>query len=128
MTGIEQRRDGKVRLLLLLNQSRRQHYSVAVIVQLDGEDQYVPRPMRTLAGQVRRAAKSAAINVGFARIGHGANDLAPLFPELREVIEQVLAGEPRALMTDGGGKVVVDELPGSVAVQNLKHDVVAHRH
>src|SRR5271166_3263669 len=113
---------------LLLDQPCREHSPVTVIVQLDGEDKDVPVPVRTLGREMRWAARAAAINVGFARVNHGAEDLAPLLAELGKVLKQVLAHKPRAFVSVHGGEVVVDILPVAIAIENLQHNIVSHRH
>src|ERR1019366_2043142 len=70
----------------LFDQACREHGSIAVVMQLDGEDQNVPTPMRTLNRQMRGPLKSAPVNVGFAGIGNGAHDVAPFVSHLRKLL------------------------------------------
>src|SRR5208337_3762046 len=105
--------------LLFLDQASGEHDAIAVIVQLDGEDQQVPVPVRALDGQVRFATKAATINVGFARVGHGAQQFTPVVAELGELLKKILADKPRALVPVHGGEVIVDVLPDAVTIQDL---------
>src|ERR1019366_4351019 len=78
----------------LFDQPCREHGSVAVVMQLDGEDQYVPVPVRALSRQMRGPLKSAPVNVGFTGIGYSAHDVAPFVSHLRKLLEQVPADKP----------------------------------
>src|ERR1035437_2502239 len=112
----------------LFDQACREHDSVAVVMQLDGEDKYVPVPVWALNRQMRGPLKSAPVNVGFTGIGYGAHDVAPFVSHLRKLLEQVLADKPSSLVSIHCSKVVVHVLPGSFAIEDLQDNVVAHCH
>jgi len=66
---------GIVRLFAVLfffDDACREDRSVAVVVELNGQDQHVPHPVGTLGGKVGRAAEAATVDVGLARIGNRA--------------------------------------------------------
>src|ERR1039457_5804118 len=76
---------------LLFDQPRREHDSIAVVMQLDGQDKDVPVPVRALSRQMRGPLKSAPVNVSFAGVGYGAHDVAPFVTHLLKLLEQVPA-------------------------------------
>src|ERR1039458_1846068 len=82
----------------LFDQACGEHDSVAVVMQLDGEDKDVPAPVRALDRQMRGPLKSAPVNVSFAGIGDGTHDVAPFVSQLRKLIEQVPADKPSSLV------------------------------
>ena len=85
-----------VRLALFpLQQPRAEHDAVAAVVQLEREDQNVPIPSRALGRQVGDAALSTAVNIGFAGIGHGADDFAELVAQLGILLEEVFSPETK---------------------------------
>src|ERR1039458_5886517 len=84
----------------LFDQACGEHDSVAIVMQLDGEDKYVPVPVRALNRQMRGPLKSAPVNVGFAGIGDGAHDVAPFVTHLRKLLEQVPADKPSSLRSE----------------------------
>src|SRR6185437_8710473 len=83
-------------VLFLLNYTRCQHCAIAVVMQLEREDQDVPVPAAFFLGQVRQATE-AAVDVGLTRIGHGADNVFPLGAEFGKFLKTVFAGKPRAL-------------------------------
>src|SRR5437868_3682630 len=83
--------------LLLLDDPRAQHYARAVVVQLEREDEDIPYPPRILLWQMRQSAE-LAVNVGLARLGYGADDLAPFAIHFAELFEEVAPGEPYPLL------------------------------
>src|ERR1039458_8151018 len=103
----------------LFDQARCEHDPIAVVMQLDGEDQNVPTPMRALNREMRGLLKSAPVNVGFAGVGYGAHDVAPFVSHLRELLEQVPAGKPSSLVSIHRREVVVHILPGPFAIEDL---------
>ena len=76
--------DRSERNLFLLDQASGEHHTIAVIVQLDREDQHIPCPMRTLDRQVRGSTKTASINVSLACIRYGADDRGGTLGSQRE--------------------------------------------
>src|SRR5262249_8619612 len=71
-----------------------QHNAVAVVVQLQREDQDIPVPTLFLRGQMGQAVE-AAVHVSLARVGHGADDVFPFAAQFRKFLKTVLAHEPR---------------------------------
>src|SRR6476646_2318558 len=88
--------NGFISLLFLLDHARGQHSAIAIVMQLEREDQDVPVPAAFLLGQVRQAAE-AAVHISFTRVGHGADNVFPLGAKLGKFFKTVLAGEPCAL-------------------------------
>src|SRR6476646_4087996 len=68
-------------VLFLLDHARCQHSAVAIVMQLEREDQDVPVPAGFLLWQVRQAAE-AAVHISFTRVGHGADNVFPLGAKL----------------------------------------------
>src|SRR5664280_1350381 len=97
-------------------------------MQLDGEDKYIPVPVRALGRQMRGPLKSAPINVGLACIGYGAHDLAPFFSQLRKLLEEILADKPSSFVAIHSSEVVVHVLPSSFPIEDLQDNVVSHGH
>src|ERR1017187_1969353 len=117
-----------LRDLLLLYQACREHHSIAVVMQLDGENKYVPVPVRALDRQMRGPLKSAPVNIGLACIGYSAHDLAPFFSQLRKLLEEVLADKPSPFVAIHSSEVVVHVLPSSFPIEDLQDNVVSHGH
>ena len=103
--------------LLTFEQSCAEHDTVAAIVQFERKYQNVPAPSRGRGGQVRDASLSAAVDIGFAGIGYGANDFAEFVFQFRILLKKILSRKPIAFALAERGKIVVDVLP--VAVRSI---------
>src|SRR5580765_4261543 len=114
-------------LLFLFNDPGGQHRAVAIVMQLQREDQDVPVPAALFLGQVRQAAE-AAVHVGFPRIRYGADDLFPLVAKFGKLFKAVLAGKEGAFLFIEPGEEFIHVLPDSITVKNFKDNVVPHGH
>ena len=85
-----------LRFSFLFDDAGGENHAVAVVMQLQREDQYVPVPAVSLGGQVGQSAE-AAVYISLASIGHGADDVPPFSAQFREFLKQFFAGEPGAL-------------------------------
>src|SRR5439155_12127873 len=110
-----------------LDDSGRENHAVAVVVQLEREDQDVPVPAVSLGRQVGQAAE-AAIDGSFAGIGYSPNYVPPFAAQLRKLFKQVFTGEPVALLLVEPGKVLIYIKPVAIAIQDLHNYVFAHGH
>src|SRR5258708_39385411 len=88
---------GFILFLFLVDDPGRQHYAVAVVVQLQREDQYIPVPAVGLGGQMGQYAE-AAVDGGLPGVSPGADDLAPLRPHFAERLKQLFSARPSSFL------------------------------
>src|ERR1700730_513657 len=110
-----------------LKNARAQHDSFAVVVQRNRKGKDVPDPLLAALRQIQQPAEGA-VDVGFAGICDGADDLFPIGGKFWRLLKHIAAGEPAAWFAEQSRAGVVDVLPVAVAVENFEHDVTAHGH
>src|SRR5438874_5335722 len=97
-------------------------------MQGDGEGQNRPAWRGAGVAVDEEDVATGAVDIGVAGLGDGAENVAPVGGDGRDLLEEVAAGVPVARLPEVGGRGLVDVEPVAAGVEDLDKDIGADRH